>query len=207
MDDMIAKTAQERRLMQIVLPAIADMGFALVRLRLRGGTAKQGQRLEIMVERPAGSIELEDCAQISIALGAILDVEDPLGDSYTLEVGSPGVDRPLTRLADFDTYQGYEAKLETRMPIDGRKRFRGILAGIEGQEVLLNISAEGESLTLGLRFDWLAEAKVVPSDDLFRALLRSHKTAGAERAEQAERAERSEHAKRGELAPQGGTAP
>ena len=94
-----------------------------------------------MAERPEGGIEVDECADISNAVSAVLDVEDPILDAYTLEVSSPGIDRPLTRLKDFDTFEGYEAKLETAELIDGRKRFKGELAGVEGSEVLINIGA------------------------------------------------------------------
>ncbi|MBB05218.1 ribosome maturation factor RimP [Pseudooceanicola sp.] len=169
--DLIAKTAIDRRLAEIVSPVIADMGFELVRLRLMGGQTKT---LQIMAERPDGGIEVDECAEISTAVSATLDVEDPVSDPYTLEVSSPGIDRPLTRLKDFETFEGYEAKIETAELIDGRKRFKGVLAGVEGGEVLINID-EG---TVGLHFDWLAEAKLVLTDDLIREMLRARKAAG-----------------------------
>jgi ribosome maturation factor RimP len=171
MSNMIAKTAIDRRLAEIVAPVIEDMGFELVRLRLQSGKTST---LQIMAERPEGGIEVDECAEISNAVSAVLDVEDPLEDSYTLEVGSPGIDRPLTRLKDFETYEGYDAKVETSELIGGQKRFRGILAGIEGEEVLLNID-EG---TVGLQFDWLADAKLVLTDELIKEMLRQRKAAG-----------------------------
>lgn len=166
--DLIAKTAIDRRLAEIVQPVVEDMGFELVRLRLMGGQTKT---LQIMAERPGGGIEVDDCAEISTAVSAILDVEDPVSDAYTLEVSSPGIDRPLTRLKDFDAYEGYEAKVETSELIDGRKRFKGVLAGVEGDEVLINIP-EG---TVGLHFDWLAEAKLVLTDELIKEMLKARK--------------------------------
>jgi ribosome maturation factor RimP len=171
MSDMIAKAAIDRKLAKIITPVIEDMGFELVRLRLMSGNT---HTLQIMAERPDGGIEVDECAKISNAVSATLDVEDPLSDSYVLEVGSPGIDRPLTRLKDFATFEGYEAKLETSDLIDGRKRFRGILAGIEGNDVLINIS-EG---TVGLQFDWLVEAKLVLTDELIKEMLRQRKAAG-----------------------------
>ena len=173
--DLIAKTAIDRRLAEIVAPVIEDLGFELVRLRLLGG---QQKTLQIMAERPEGGIEVDECAAISTAVSATLDVEDPLSDAYTLEVSSPGIDRPLTRLKDFDTYEGYEARIETAELIDGRKRFKGVLAGIEGSEVLINIEDQGEEATIGLQFDWLAEAKLVLTDELIREMLRARKAAG-----------------------------
>ncbi|MBO9399338.1 MULTISPECIES: ribosome maturation factor RimP [unclassified Shimia] len=175
MSDLIAKAAIDRKLADIVGPVIEDMGFELVRLRLMGGKT---HTLQIMAERPGGGIEVDECAQISNAVSAVLDVEDPLADSYTLEVGSPGVDRPLTRLKDFEAYEGYEAKIETSELIDGRKRFRGVLAGIEGEDVLINIDNQGETVTVGLNFDWLADAKLVLTDDLIKEMLKARKEAG-----------------------------
>ncbi|MEO9779135.1 MAG: ribosome maturation factor RimP [Sedimentitalea sp.] len=172
MNDLIAKAAIDRRLAEIITPVIEDLGFELVRIRLMSG--KQ-TTLQIMVDRPGGGIEVDDCAEVSNAVSATLDVEDPILDTYALEVSSPGIDRPLTRLKDFDTYEGYEAKIETTELIDGRRRFKGELAGVEGEEVLINI-AEG---TIGLQFDWLSDAKLVLTDDLIKEMLRQRKAAGA----------------------------
>lgn len=175
MNDLIAKTAIDRRLAGIVRPVIEGMGFELVRLRLMGGHTKT---LQIMADRPDGGIEVEDLAQINTALGAVLDVEDPITDNYALEVSSPGIDRPLTRLKDFDAWEGYEAKIETDVLIDGRKRFRGILAGTEGDEVLIEIDDRGEKVTIGLTFDILADAKLMLTEDLITEMLRQRKTTG-----------------------------
>lgn len=169
MTDLIAKTAIDRRLADIVEPTISGMGFELVRLRLMGGERKT---LQIMADRPEGGIEVEDCARISTAVSAVLDVEDPLSDAYTLEVSSPGIDRPLTRLKDFDMWQGHEAKLETTELIDGRRRFKGAVQGTEGDEVLIEIEGEGEPVTIGLKFEWLADAKLVLTDELIREALK-----------------------------------
>ncbi len=122
---------------------------------------------------------MDDCAEISNAISAVLDVEDPILDAYTLEVSSPGIDRPLTRLKDFETFEGYEAKLETGELIDGRRRFKGVLAGVEGDEVLINIEQDGEEVTMGLNFDWLSDAKLVLTDELIKEMLRQRKAAGA----------------------------
>ncbi len=170
MSDLIAKAAMDRRLAEIVGPLIEDMGFELVRIRLMSGKTPI---LQIMAERPDGGIEVDDCADISTAVSAILDVEDPILDAYTLEVSSPGIDRPLTRLKDFETFEGYEARLETTELIDGRRRFKGILAGVEDDEVLVNVT-EG---TIGLKFDWLSDAKLVLTEELIRDMLRARKAA------------------------------
>ncbi|MEO1025748.1 MAG: ribosome maturation factor RimP [Pseudomonadota bacterium] len=171
MSDLIAKTNIDKRLAEIITPVIEDLGFELVRVRLQGGNSAT---LQIMAETPDGGIEVDDCAVISTAVSATLDVEDPIEDAYTLEVSSPGIDRPLTRLKDFDAWEGYEAKLETAEMIDGRKRFKGPLAGTESGEVLIEI----EEGTIGLKFEWLAEAKLVLTDELIRDVLKARKDAG-----------------------------
>jgi ribosome maturation factor RimP len=174
MSDLIAKTAIDRRIAGIVGPTIEGMGFELVRVRLMGG---QRRILQIMADRPAGGIGVDELGLISTTVSAVLDVEDPIEDSYTLEVSSPGIDRPLTRLKDFATWAGWEARLETAEPIDGRRRFRGVLAGTEGDEVLVEIEDKGAPVTIGLRFDWLADAKLVLSEALVAEMLRQKKAA------------------------------
>ncbi len=170
-NDLIAKAAMDRRLAEIITPVIEDMGFELVRVRLMSGKTNI---LQIMADRPEGGIEVDDCADISTALSAVLDVEDPILDEYVLEVSSPGIDRPLTRLKDFDAFEGYGAKVETTELIDGRRRFKGELAGTEGSEILINLP-EG---TIGLEFDWLSDAKLVLTDELIENMLKSRKDAG-----------------------------
>ncbi|MEP5731683.1 MAG: ribosome maturation factor RimP [Sulfitobacter sp.] len=169
---LIAKAAIDRRMAEIITPVIEDMGFELVRVRLMSG--KQ-TILQIMADKPDGGIEVDDLALINQALGAVLDVEDPILDEYTLEVSSPGIDRPLTRLKDFDAFEGYEAKIETEELVGGRRRFKGELAGIDGDEVLINV----EEGTIGLHFDWLSDAKLVLSDELIKEMLRQRKASGA----------------------------
>ena len=175
MNDLIAKTAIDRRMAEILTPVIEDMGFEVVRIRLMGG---KSNTLQIMVERPNGGIEVDECALVSTAVSAVLDVEDPIEDPYALEVSSPGIDRPLTRLKDFENWEGYEARVETTEMIDGRRRFRGLLAGVEGDEVLVNIEEGGETITVGLHFDWLSDAKLILTDELIRDMLRARKAAG-----------------------------
>ena len=175
MSDLIAKASIDRRMAEIITPVVEDMGFELVRVRLMGGNTKT---LQIMAERPDGGIEVDECAEISTAVSATLDVEDPLEDAYTLEVSSPGIDRPLTRLKDFETWEGYEAKLETAEMIDGRRRFKGTLQGVEDGEVLIEIEVNGAPATIGLQFDWLSDAKLVLTDELIRDVLKARKDAG-----------------------------
>ncbi len=171
MTELIAKAAIDRRIADIITPAVEDLGFEVVRVRLMTG---KEAILQIMAQRPDGTIEVDDCAAISLAVSALLDVEDPIVEAYTLEVSSPGIDRPLTRLKDFELWAGHEAKIETTELIDGRRRFKGNLAGVEGDEVLIEI----EEGTIGLRFDWLSDAKLVLTDDLIRDVLRGRKDAG-----------------------------
>ncbi len=173
--DLVARSAVDRRLAGIVEPVARDMGLELVRLRLMGGHTPT---LQVMAQRPDGTMEVDDCARLSTAISAVLDVEDPISDAYTLEVSSPGIDRPLTRLKDFADWAGFEARLETSEPIEGQKRFKGRLAGTEGDEVLIEIERGREELTIGLRFDWLSDAKLILSDDLIRETLRGRRDAG-----------------------------
>lgn len=173
MTDLIAKAPIDQRLAAIVQPVIESMGFELIRLRLMGSHGK-AKTLQIMADRPEGGIEVDDCAEISTAVSAVLDVEDPITEPYTLEVSSPGIDRPLTRLKDFDIWAGHEARIETIESIDGRKRFKGDLEGTEGDEVLIAV----EEGTIGLKFDWLADAKLLLTDELIARMLKARKERG-----------------------------
>lgn len=175
-NDLIAKAAIDRRLAEIISPVIEDMGFELVRVRLMGGKTNI---LQIMADRPEAGITVDELGEISTAVSATLDVEDPIVEQYVLEVSSPGIDRPLTRLKDFEMFEGYEAKIETDELIEGRRRFKGELAGVEGDEVLINI----EEGTIGLRFEWLSDAKLVLTDDLIREMLRQRKTTDVDETE------------------------
>lgn len=168
MSDLVARAAIDKRLAEIVRPVVEGLGFELVRLRLMSG---KKVTLQVMAERPEGGIEVEDCARISTELGAVLDVEDPVDGDYSLEVSSPGIDRPLTRLKDFESWYGYEARIETTELIEGRKRFKGKLHGVEDGEVLIEIP-EG---IIGLQFDWLSDAKLMMTDALIEESLRAQK--------------------------------
>ena len=177
MTDLIAKTAIDRRLAEIIGPVIEDLGFELVRVRLQGGKTAT---LQIMADRPEGGINVDDCGQISVAVSATLDVEDPLEDNYVLEVSSPGIDRPLTRLKDFEMWKGWEARIETTELIDGRRRFKGTLQGIEGEDVLIAIEEGKEEVVIGLNFDWLSDAKLILTDELIEEMLRQKKVSEPE---------------------------
>ncbi len=124
------------RIAETIEPALAAMGYEIVRVQLGGG--RRSPTLQIMCDRLDGQgLTLDDCAEISRLASAVLDVEDPIAGEYTLEVSSPGLDRPLTRPKDFDRFAGCEARIELSLPVDGRKRFRGVLRGLEGETVLL----------------------------------------------------------------------
>lgn len=171
MPDLIAKSAMDRRIAEIVTGPIEGMGYEVVRVRYLSG---KSPAVQIMAQKPDGTIEVDDCAEISTMASAVLDVEDPIVEQYTLEVSSPGIDRPLTRMKDFDQWEGYVAKIETTELIDGRRKFKGTLAGTEEDEVLIEI----EEGTVGLKFDWLSDAKLVLTDDLIRDTLKARKSAG-----------------------------
>jgi len=159
------KTAEDLKLLELVDPVAEALGYAVVRLRLMGGA--ETRRLQIMAERQVdGDMVVEDCARLSRAISEVMDAADPISGEYTLEVSSPGVDRPLTRLADFETFEGHEAKIELDRLAEGRKRFRGELAGIEGDQVALNL--EGEDDTVMVPFTWIVEAKLVLTDELMK---------------------------------------
>jgi ribosome maturation factor RimP len=144
----------------LIGPSLAAMGYDLVRVQLSGS---KRQSLQVMAERQDGAaMTVEDCAEISRMLSALLDVEDPIPGEYTLEVSSPGIDRPLTRLADFDRFAGFEAKVETRLPVDGRRRFKGRLNGTDGGDIRLATDAGPVTLC----FADVAKAKLILTDEL-----------------------------------------
>ena len=161
----------DKKLAELLNPILEDLGFEMVRVRLSNGNPST---LQIMADRLDGQIGVDELAEINTSVGTILDVEDPIPENYTLEISSPGIDRPLTRKKDFDSFQGFEAKVETTELIDGRRRFRGVLAGVNNDEVLINL----EEGTIGLKFTWLSEARLVLSDDLIKKMLKKNTKAG-----------------------------
>lgn len=179
-----------RPLLPLIMPVLEDMGFALVRIRLNGidtgktaGKTKKsgGKVLQIMAENKSGSLTLGECEAISHALSALLDIEDPISGSYQLEISSAGIERPLTRLHDFETYKGARIKLKTARPITSdnkaRSRFDGILCGIDKGEVLLELAVSGYSdpQILGFAFSQISEVSLHPDDMDMRVLLNAHK--------------------------------
>lgn len=158
----------------IVEPAVEAAGFRLVRLRLMGGNTKT---LQIMAERPDGTMTVGDCEALSRDISPALDVEDPMDAAYNLEVSSPGIDRPLVRRSDFIKAAGHEAKVELARPLDGRKRFKGKLTGLEGDSVVLELdkSKLDGTTTVRLPLADIGEAKLVLTDALVRETLRNDK--------------------------------
>jgi ribosome maturation factor RimP len=158
------KTPEDRRLLELLDPAAEAIGYEIVRLRMMGGAARR--TLQIMAERPDGDMNVDDCVALSRAVSEVLDAADPISGEYSLEVSSPGVDRPLTRLKDFDTYAGLEARLELDRLAEGRKRFKGLLAGTDGDNVMIDL--EGEADTALVPFAWISDAKLSLTDDLMK---------------------------------------
>ena len=157
-----APTVAER-VVALVQPTIADLGFETVRVELLG---QKRPRLQVMIERAdERTVTLDDCASVSRAISAVLDVEDPFLGAYTLEVSSPGIDRPLVRLRDYDRFAGFEAKVELARPLDGRRRYRGVLQGSDGDLVRL----ETEDGPVAVPFVDIHRAKLILTDALIRA--------------------------------------
>jgi len=157
---------------RLIEPVLDEMGFRLVRVRLTAST------LQIMAERPDGTFTIDDCEALSRAISPLIDVEDPVPQSYNLEVSSPGIDRPLVRPDDFVRWAGHEAKIELVKPLDGRKRFRGTIAGLAGDEIRLTLPPQksgAEAVTVALPFADIGDAKLVLTDALIEA---SRKPAG-----------------------------
>ena len=165
---MRAKTSEDRKLLEIFDPIAEAQGLDIVRVRLMGSNKPGGaRRLQIMAERKIdGDINVNQCARLSRAVSAYMDEHDPISGEYILEVSSPGIDRPLTRLKDFETYEGLEARLELDRVAEGRKRFKGMLAGVEGDAVAIDL--EGEEETAMIPFAWITEAKLILTDQLMK---------------------------------------
>ena len=165
-------TVLESRLNDLLNPVIETAGFEPVRIRVTGSREKT---LQVMAERPDGTMSAEDCAALSRALSETLEENDPLEGAYTLEVSSPGIDRPLTRLKDFERWDGFAAKIELTQAVENQKRFRGHLAGVEDANVLFDI--EGEDETALIPFELIAAAKLLMTDELITESLRRSKAA------------------------------
>jgi ribosome maturation factor RimP len=173
---LITEPGLPARVAAIAEPVIEQLGYRLVRVRV---SAAEGCTVQIMAERPDGSMTVEDCESVSRALSPVLDVADPIERAYRLEISSPGIDRPLVRKSDFERHVGHLAKIETAMPIQGRKRFRGVLIGTEGEAARLrrDDAAEGEESEVLIPIEDISEAKLVLTDELVTEALRREKSA------------------------------
>jgi ribosome maturation factor RimP len=179
-DRIIRESGTEARIAAIAMPALAANGFRLVRIRLLG---QAGLTLQVMAERPDGSMTIEDCEEASRVLSALFDVEDPIEKAYHLEVSSPGIDRPLVRRSDFEAAVGHLVKIETSLLIEGRKRFRGRITGAGDEAVTIerDQASYGDEPVVSIPYESLAEARLVLTDDLIRDALRQDKKLRQER--------------------------
>ena len=172
-DRFIVESGAAARVAELIEPALSGSGFRLVRVAVSG---REGKTLQIMAERPDGTLTIADCEAISKEISPLLDVHDPIAGSYHLEVSSPGIDRPLVRPSDFEVWSGYEAKIEVKQPIDGRKRFRGMLEGFEDGEIRIEFDlGEAGRNVIGIPMALVGEARLVLTDELIREALRRAK--------------------------------
>lgn len=159
----------------LLAPVVQAQGYRLVRLRLGGG---QRKTLQILAERPDGQMDVEDCAKLSRALSEVLEAADPISEEYVLEVSSPGIDRPLTAPEDFARFAGHDARVELVRGVDGRRRFKGVLIGLEGADVVMNVTdADEGSRHVRFPFDDISEAKLVLTDRLIQESLKARENA------------------------------
>jgi ribosome maturation factor RimP len=168
---LIIEPGRAARVAALAEPVLASLGYRLVRVRISGFA---GCTVQIMAERPDGTMRIEDCEAVSRALSPVFDVADPIESAYRLEISSPGIDRPLVRRSDFDRYAGHVAQVEMQVPIDGRRRFRGELVGTDGDCARIRDAANGNADVL-LRIDDMTEAKLVLTDALIAESLRKSK--------------------------------
>ena len=184
---ILRETGVAARVAAIVEPVLEDLGLRLVRVRV---TAQNGCTVQIMAERPDGSMTVEDCELASRAVSPALDVDDPITRAYHLELSSPGIDRPLVRLGDFERWAGHIAKIEMAEMMDGRKRFRGILAGVEAESGRARLERDdvpdGQDKLVALRVADMAEARLVLTDALIDESLKRGKQAERDAARAAE---------------------
>lgn len=180
---LIAEPGLAARVAAIAAPVLRDLGYRLVRVRISG---TEGCTVQIMAERPDGTMSVEDCEAVSRALSPVLDVEDPVAEAYRLEISSPGLDRPLVRRSDFIRHAGHLVKIEMEVPVEGRKRFRGAIASVEGDMARIrrdDVKAD-EAAEILLPIEDMAEAKLVLTDALIAESLRRGKAAEREAREE-----------------------
>lgn len=169
---LIRESGQAGQVADIVAPVLAGLGYRLVRISI---SKREGKTLQIMAEKPDGTMAIEDCQRASRAVSATLDVEDPIDGAYNLEMSSPGIDRPLVRISDFDRWAGHEAKFELSEDLDARKRFKGRVLGSDEDGVALSLEGDGSKIVLP--FALIAEARLVLTDELIEDSLRRSKKA------------------------------
>lgn len=186
-DRFIRETGLASDLAALVEPVLESLGFRLVRVDISG---RDGKTVQIMAERPDGTMTIDDCETVSRALSPVLDVADLVPDSHRLEISSPGIDRPLVRASDFVDWAGSEAKIELKAPVEGRRRFRGRLEGFEDGEVLLeaDLGEEGRKV-IGLAVAMIASARLVLTDELIREALARAKARGKDNGQLGDGAE------------------
>jgi ribosome maturation factor RimP len=172
----ISETGLAGEIAALVEPTLSDLGFRLVRVTISG---RNGTTVQIMAERPDGTMTVEDCADVSRQLSPLLDAHDPIAGHYTLEISSPGIDRPLARVSDFVAWAGHEARIETKELLDGRRRFRGLLKGLDGTDVRLEVPPDQGGPEVVVPVGLIAEARLVLTDELIRDTLRRAKKAAA----------------------------
>ena len=167
-------TARLAELERLIEPIAKGLGYDLVRVRVSGANRPV---LQVMAERADGSMDVEDCTRLSRAISAAFEEDDPFENQYVLEVSSPGIDRPLTRRRDFETYAGHEAKLELKYPLEGRKRVRGTLKGLRGEDVVMEteLGPEQGRGELSVPYMSIGDAKLVLTDDLIAQDLKRKK--------------------------------
>ncbi|ANL19903.1 ribosome maturation factor RimP [Rhizobium sp. N113] len=182
---LITETGLDQRLADIIEPVLVGMGFRLIRVRMLN---QNGATMQVMAERNDGTMTVQDCEEVSMAISPVLDVEDPIDKEYHLEVSSPGIDRPMVRKSDFVRWQGHLVKCETSIMIGNRKRFRGKIleADADGFTLERDQVAYGEEQKVIIPFTALSDAKLILTDDLIRDALRADKLAKAQAANQNE---------------------
>ncbi|ARO28144.1 ribosome maturation factor RimP [Rhizobium sp. NXC14] len=182
---LITETGLDQRLADIIEPVLVGMGFRLIRVRMLN---QNGATMQVMAERNDGTMTVQDCEAVSMAISPVLDVEDPIDKEYHLEVSSPGIDRPMVRKSDFVRWQGHLVKCETSIMIGSRKRFRGkiVEADADGFTLERDQVAYGEEQKVIIPFTALSDAKLILTDDLIRDALRADKLAKAQAANQNE---------------------
>lgn len=186
---LVRETGVAARVAAIAEPVIEGLGYRLVRVKV---TSRDGGTVQIMAERPDGTMTVEDCETVSRALSPVLDVEDPVSGAYNLELSSPGIDRPLVRLSDFDRWAGHEARIEMAVALDGRKRFRGLLEGTRDGAAMLAVEGDEGPQNIAVPIGDIGEAKLMLTDALVEATLKAAKTQKAGKSGNSEQSQETQ---------------